>query len=57
MFGRQKGFLSINHPLDSFCSLLLMQNGLNLSQLLLRLLMKFGGKVQKIFLTQPFGLG
>ncbi len=40
-----------------FCSLLSIQNGLNLSQLLWGPLMKFGGKVQKIFWTQTFGLG
>jgi hypothetical protein len=34
-----------------------MQNGQNLSQLLLKLLMKFGGKVRKIFLAQPLSLG
>ncbi len=31
-----------------------MQNGQDLRQILLRPLMKFGGKVQKIFWTQPF---
>jgi len=41
----------------SFRSLLSMKNGQNLCQLLLRPLMKFGGKVWKIFWTQPFGLG
>jgi hypothetical protein len=34
-----------------------MQDGKNLSQLLLGPSMKFGGKVQKIIWTRPFGLG
>ncbi len=34
-----------------------VQNGQNLSKLLLRPLLKFGGKVQKIFWTHAFSLG
>ncbi len=46
---KMKGFLSINEPVGSFCLLLSMQKSQYLCQLSLRPLIKFHGKVWKIF--------
>ncbi len=54
MVGRKK---VLNELMALFRSLSTMRNGQNLSQLLFGHLTKFGGKVQKIFQTQPLGLG
>ncbi len=48
----KRGFWGIIVPLTSFCKLLFMQNGQNLSQVLFKPYMKFGGILQKFNKTK-----
>ncbi len=57
MVGRKRSLWALIDLWIQFAHFPSMQNGQHLSQLSFRHLTKFGGKVRKIFWTQPFGLG